>query len=175
MKEKWMKIRNGLSKRKKGIMIGIVAFLLIFSGVTATAVYAVNKGNLKENEAVKVIGEDLNGEVTKVEKDWDYPMTYEMTVKTDQGYEDVEVDAKNGDILSRENENDEVISKDQVKISAEEAEKMAVKEIPGKVTEMDLDEENGVIVYELEVVKDRIEYDIEIDAVTGKVLKNIQD
>jgi uncharacterized membrane protein YkoI len=41
----------------------------------------------------------------------------------------------------------------------------------GVVDDIELDEDDGFYSYEIEIVKDGIEYDIEIDALTGKVLE----
>jgi uncharacterized membrane protein YkoI len=104
-------------------------------------------------------------------------MTYEMTVKTNEGYQDVEVDAEKGEILSREmeDEDDGDMSTQQAvetaKISMDQAEKIALKEVDGQVTDAELDSGNGILVYELEIKQGKKEYDIEIDANTGEVLK----
>ncbi|MFY0783600.1 PepSY domain-containing protein [Peribacillus simplex] len=181
MKKQWSTIKEGIIQRKKVIMTVSVASVLLFGGAAGTAVYAVNKGALSEDEAVKMISEKLGGEVTQFEKDWDQPMTYEMTVKTKEGYQDVDVDAEKGEILSQEMENDddEDMSTQQAvetaKISMDQAEKIALKEVDGQVTDAELDSENGILVYELEISQGQKEYDVVIDATTGKVLKNQLD
>ncbi|MDQ0881621.1 PepSY domain-containing protein [Peribacillus sp. V2I11] len=180
MKKRWSAIKEGIIQRKKVIMTVSMASVLLFGGAAGTAVYAVNKGNLSEDEAVKMISEKLGGEVTQFEKDWDQPMTYEMTVKTKEGYQDVDVDAEKGEILSQEMEDgdDEDMSTQAVeaaKISSDQAEKIALKAVDGQVTDAELDSENGTLVYELEIKQGLKEYDVVVDATTGKILKNQLD
>ncbi|MES1040356.1 MULTISPECIES: PepSY domain-containing protein [Peribacillus] len=179
MKKQWSTIKEGIIQRKKVIMTVSIASVLLFGGAAGTAVYAVNKGNLSEDEAVKMISEKLGGEVTQFEKDWDQPMTYEMTVKTKEGYQDVDVDAEKGEILSQEMEDDDEEDTQQAvenaKVSSDQAEKIALKAVDGQVTDMELDSENGTLVYELEIKQGQKEYDVVVDATTGKVLKNQLD
>ncbi|WHY56476.1 PepSY domain-containing protein [Peribacillus simplex] len=179
MKKQWSTIKEGIIQRKKVIMTVSVASVLIFGGAAGTAVYAVNKGNLSEDEAVKMISEKLGGQVTQFEKDWDQPMTYEMTVKTKEGYQEVDVDAEKGEILSQEMEDDDDLNTQQAaetaKISSDQAEKIALKAVDGQVTDAELDSENGTLVYELEIKQGQREYDVVVDATTGKVLKNQLD
>ncbi|MGY3312092.1 putative membrane protein YkoI [Peribacillus simplex] len=181
MKKQWATIKEGIIQKKKVILTVSIASVLLFGGAAGTAVYAVNKSALSEDEAIKMISEKLGGKVTQFEKDWDQPMTYEMTVKTNEGYQDVEVDAEKGEILSREmeDEDDEDMSTQQAveiaKISMDQAEKSALKEVEGQVTDAELDSENGILVYELEINQGQKEYDVVIDATTGKVLKNQLD
>ncbi len=61
-------------------------------------------------------------------------------------------------------------------IGVEEAKKIALSKVPGAtVIKVEFDRDDGVPVYEVELVKDEYEYDIEIHAVTGKVLDFDQD
>jgi uncharacterized membrane protein YkoI len=176
MKKMWNKLKGSFIQRKKLIIMISAVSVLLFGGVAGTAVYAINKGTLPETEAVKMISEHLGGEVTHVEKDWDYPMTYEMTVKTEEGYQEVDVDAKKGEI-SQEIEDDDhdedvAIQKalETAKVSMEEAEKIALKKVDGRVTDVEADMENGILVYELDINQGQKEYDVEVDANTGEVL-----
>ncbi|MFJ7745188.1 PepSY domain-containing protein [Peribacillus sp. NPDC097295] len=178
MKETWSNMKENIIKRKKLLMTISAAAVLLFGGVAGTAVYAVNQGTLSEKEAIKVISGELGGEVVQVEKEWDeYPVTYDMTVKTEEGYQDVEVDAKEGKVLDQEIDDDQdedaLIEEAMktAKISMEEAEKIALKQVEGQITDLEADMENGVLIYELEIKEDQKEYDIDIDANTGKVLK----
>ena len=61
-------------------------------------------------------------------------------------------------------------------IGVEEAKKIALSKVPGAtVIKVEFDRDDGVPVYDVELVKDEYEYDIEIHAVTGKVLDFDQD
>ncbi|MCD7035413.1 PepSY domain-containing protein [Metabacillus sp. GX 13764] len=63
-------------------------------------------------------------------------------------------------------------SKDEAAISADQAKKIALKEIPGQITKIALKkDEDGVLVYKIKILKDGQEFKIKIDAQTGKLLK----
>ncbi|MCK1994366.1 hypothetical protein GW626_21025 [Peribacillus muralis] len=181
MKKQLSTIKEGIIQKKKIIMTVSAATVLLFGGAAGTAVYAVNKGALPEDEAVKMISDELGGEVTHFEKDWDQPMTYEMTVKTKDGYQDVDVDAEKGEILSQETDDDEdedmstQQAVEKAKVSMDEAEKIALKKVAGQVTDAELDSENGGLVYELEIKQGKKESDVVVDAMTGDVLKTELD
>lgn len=62
------------------------------------------------------------------------------------------------------------------KISAAQASDIALKEAGGgKVEEIELDSDDGLEYYEVEVVDGNVEYDLEISAADGSVLKFEQD
>ena len=62
------------------------------------------------------------------------------------------------------------------KIDARAASKAATDKVPGTVDEVDLDEEGGNVVYEVEVTaKDGTETDVIVDATNGKVLSQQAD
>ncbi|MFB5282936.1 PepSY domain-containing protein [Peribacillus sp. Hz7] len=157
---------------KKMMIIAVVTGVLIIGGISGITAYALNAGAVSKEEAVKSVSEQMKGEVTKVEPDLDdASLTYEMTVKTENGYEDVEMNASNGKVIEREYDDDHYASYPTAKISLEEAEKIALKEVAnGTITDVELDMENGLLVYEIEVEKKWLEYDLVIDANTGDVL-----
>ncbi|USK59430.1 PepSY domain-containing protein [Peribacillus asahii] len=157
---------------KKMMIIVMVTGVLVLGGVSAITAYALNAGTVSKEEAVKSVSEQVKGEVTKVERDLDdASLTYEMTVKTENGYEDVEMNASNGEVIEREYDDDYYESYSAAKVSLEEAEKIALKEVAnGTITDVELDMENGLLVYEIEVEKKWLEYDLVIDANTGDVL-----
>ncbi|WP_077624406.1 PepSY domain-containing protein [Sediminibacillus massiliensis] len=55
-------------------------------------------------------------------------------------------------------------------ISEAEAEKIAKDNFSGKIEELELDEDDNRLVYEIEMVDGNRDADIEIDAITGEVL-----
>lgn len=64
-------------------------------------------------------------------------------------------------------------SKQDVKISTEEAIQIALAQHDGTVTEAELDRnDNGQVVYELDVITKDAKYEIDIDPDSGKVIKD---
>ena len=55
-------------------------------------------------------------------------------------------------------------------ITAKEAIAIALKQTPGTVTDVELDDDDGRAYYEIEIEDGKYEYEYEIDAVTGKIL-----
>lgn len=111
---------------------------------------------------------------------------------------DVEIDAKTGEVLTavqdngkededgvKDNDDDESpamksermakLSKD-ARITMEQARAIALNQVPGKITEEDLEMEKGVLHYSFDVkdANGKV-FDVEIDAKTGKVLKAVED
>lgn len=62
------------------------------------------------------------------------------------------------------------------RISVEDAISIGLSQIPGEVTKVELDTENGRLVYEVDIMtRQGIEYDMEIDAQTGRITKLRRD
>ena len=62
------------------------------------------------------------------------------------------------------------------RISIEDAISIAMAQIPGEVVKIELDTENGRLVYELDIItRQGIEYDMEIDAESGRITKLKRD
>lgn len=58
------------------------------------------------------------------------------------------------------------------RISIEDAMSIATEQIPGEVVKVELDREDGILIYEIEIVNTQgIKYEVEIDAQTGRILK----
>lgn len=71
---------------------------------------------------------------------------------------------------------DEATFTDSAKISFDSAIKSALAAVPGKVLKAELENEDGFLVYGIEVVKsDRQIVDVAVDAGNGKVLKIEKD
>ena len=124
-------------------------------------------------------------------------VVYEVEVTARDGTEtDVIVDAGNGRILAQETD-DKSDDKDHesddkgddaddkaeqaklekaAKIDARAASKAATDKVPGTVGDVELDEVDGKVVYEVEVTaKDGTETDVIVDATHGKVLSQQAD
>lgn len=64
----------------------------------------------------------------------------------------------------------------QAKITMEQAMEIALKRIPGTITDRDLEKERGKLMYSFDIrdASGKV-FDVEIDAKTGKVLKAVED
>ena len=70
-----------------------------------------------------------------------------------------------------DNQNQAELAK-QAKITEEEATKTALEKVPGTVNEVELEDEDGTIVYGFEIVStDGTQQDVKVDAQTGKIVK----
>ncbi|HLR79228.1 MAG TPA: PepSY domain-containing protein [Bacillota bacterium] len=57
-------------------------------------------------------------------------------------------------------------------ISIEEAMRIALERVPGEVVKIELDTEQGVIVYEVDIVTNQgIEYEVVVDRNTGRIIE----
>jgi uncharacterized membrane protein YkoI len=67
---------------------------------------------------------------------------------------------------------DEAVYGDMAKISLDSAVSAALKAVPGKLLKVELENENGFLVYGVEIAKaDHQVADVKVDAGNGKVLK----
>ncbi len=68
--------------------------------------------------------------------------------------------------------NDEAGYAEMAKVSLDEAVQAALQAVPGKVLKVELEDEDGYLVYGVEIAEaDRQIADVKIDAGTGKLLK----
>lgn len=136
-------------------------------------------------EAQKIALKEVDGEVIKSSKDHDDGRTYyEFEIITDGGKYDLEVDGESGEIVKKEKDDDYTSSQsttdsqsNQATITEDEAKKIATERIggSGEFIKCELDNDDGVLKYEIEVVKENKEYDIDVDATTGKITKYEED
>lgn len=64
------------------------------------------------------------------------------------------------------------VNSEKEKIGFGKAEEIARDIIDGQMTDIELERENGKQYYDIEMYANGYEYDIEVDAITGEVLKN---
>ena len=121
-------------------------------------------------EAQKIALEEVDGEVIKS--------------STDSEKYDLEIDGESGDIVKKEKDDDYVANQNttnnqtnQTTITEDEAKKIATDRIggSGEFVRCELDNDDGVLKYEIEVIKDNTEYDIDVDATTGEITKYEED
>lgn len=97
---------------------------------------------------------------------------------------DYEISASDGSVLSFDQEMDEWAARQNTggqtaSITEADARALALEQVPGATEENIIkfaqDYDDGRTVYEIEIIYNRAEYDIEIDASTGNILKMEQD
>lgn len=136
-----------------------------------------NARNIISTEQAKLIAlAQVNGEIIKIELDDDDDddniPEYEIEIVKDGIKYELEIDAYTGVITEFEREDDDDDNDDReytnvVRISADQAKKIALGLVNGTITEFEEDDDE----FEIEIIKDGKEYEIEIDAYTGKVLE----
>ncbi|BAB04094.1 PepSY domain-containing protein [Halalkalibacterium halodurans] len=185
------------------LMIPIVAGVVIAGGVTVGAqVFAKEDDSAQfkqvhQAESVSADNEGLtlaeasdialeragNGVVTEAEKDRDNGrVVYEIEVKNDDDEYDFKIDQQTGEILkekqeqrkgSKPREGHSSSKGSEAVISMDEAKEIALKEVSGKIDDIELERENGSLVYEVEIESDHYDDDdvtVYVDAMTGNVL-----
>jgi len=102
---------------------------------------------------------------------------YEFDIKGADGKEwEVECDARSGKLTEDEYEvesADVPAFKDKAKVSLEDAKKIALAKRPGEIVEIEYSiESDGSPTYEFDIkAADGTEWEVEVDAVTGKVIE----
>ncbi|WP_068676151.1 PepSY domain-containing protein [Oceanobacillus sp. Castelsardo] len=93
---------------------------------------------------------------------------------TDSKVEKLEITEKSNEDTNNEHHDDnkqrEKNTSKQTVISLEEAKNIALNNFSGKITEMELDEDDDRLIYEVQMEEGNKEADIEIDAYTGKII-----
>lgn len=94
---------------------------------------------------------------------------YRVKMKTSKKKYELKIHARTGKVLEYEWE---LIAKAGGKyIGEEKAKTIALKKVgAGTVVKVDFDYDDGVPVYEVDIIKDMYEYEVEIHAKTGKIL-----
>ncbi|MFC4077276.1 PepSY domain-containing protein [Salinithrix halophila] len=181
-----------LKKTWLGVLAGAV--IIAGAGFGANKIFADEKDSfMTTQEAVKKVEERYPGKVKEIERDGrGARAVYEIELEGSNGEYDIKMDARTGKMLKVQqdqnvaftnNDDDTKGSDDTVdrgdhreqnqskeKIGYEQAEKIALGKFDGKVSEIELDQDDGRWIYDVGVKNGRQEADLEIDAYTGKVL-----
>ncbi|NGZ77584.1 PepSY domain-containing protein [Saccharibacillus alkalitolerans] len=151
---------------------------------------AASKTMISKAQAKQIALKAQKGKVDDIElKTRNGKAYYEVDIDRQSGDVDVWVDAYTGSILKVVSDDDSEDSDDRgsdkstsgtasskVKVTAAQAGAIAVKHVGGgKVTDSDLDREDGRYVYEIEIRTANGEADVTVDANTGRVLESHVD
>jgi uncharacterized membrane protein YkoI len=121
-----------------------------------------------------------DGEIIKLElKDEHGVPTYEFEILGKDGKSwELECDANKGKITEEEQEvenADAIEFKAKAKISLEQAKEIALKAHPGEVVEAEYEiESNGDASYEFDIMTDKGEIKLEVNAASGKIVEGLQ-
>lgn len=61
------------------------------------------------------------------------------------------------------------------RINSEAAIQIALRRVPGQVIKVELDYEDGILVYEIDIRTTSGVYEVHVDAITGQILKVERD
>ena len=118
----------------------------------------------------------VNGEIIKFELDDKYDdddrPNYDIEIISNGTKYEIEIDAYTGTVLEFERDKTKVAtptSKIQV-IGKAKAKEIALGLVNGKIIDFELDEDDGRLEYEIEILANGYKYEIEMDAYTGDIL-----
>ncbi|MFD2627211.1 PepSY domain-containing protein [Oceanobacillus kapialis] len=182
-----------MMRKKAGLLIaGIAGAAVLGFGVYQTNADAKDP-KLNTDEIRQMVTDQYSGTITELELDKEANRTvYEIEVTDNKIETDLEMDAETGEVLKEKSgtvnrddddhddydgshddaQDDNVVQvNNKDLITEKEAIAIAKKEFNGKAREVEMDEDDGRVLYEIEIVKDRTEADFEIDAVSGEILE----
>lgn len=167
-------------------IISVVMACLVLMGVFATGSFAA--GYIGKDKAKEIAFNHAGVAADKasfVKCEFDYDdgiAVYDVEFYFDRCEYNYEINAKNGKILKVEKDTfgAEIPTPGQEYISKTKAKEIAlnhagVKEADTKRMKVVFDFDDGVAEYEVEFHADKYDYDYEIDAVSGKILKVEKD
>lgn len=174
---------------KKLMIIALMAMVMMGCS-------SASKNILTLEEAQEIALKEVSGKVLKAHEDSDDGVSYyDFTIVTDNEKYEVEVDANSGKIIKMEKDDDYVgnhtnddtnstnqnntsntngntNTNTQATITAEQAQQKAMDRVGGGyLVKCELDYDDGVLKYEIEIKNGNKEYDVDVDANTGEIIK----
>ncbi|CAM3272164.1 PepSY domain-containing protein [Filibacter tadaridae] len=173
---------------KKWMMIPALAGVVAIGGVAVAtnaeqSLAAEQKGLLTIEEIETIAVKSAGGKVVGIELDRErLGDVYEVEVQSDGIEYDLDIDAKTGEVLRTDkddmdddDQDDNVVPTDVKFITQKAATEIAMKQAKGTVSKIVLDNDDGRVIYEIEIKDDTYEYDFDIDAISGEVLEFEKD
>lgn len=177
-----------VKKSKKGkiiaiivaVIVIIVAVLVWYSGIIG----GISSAEAQDIARQQVPGSAENSTITVVEDFDDMRKTYEVQLTYENMLYEFQILARNGKILNQESEQigmpQTTQPSDQAPaagdIGVEKAKEIALSNVSGAaatdITKASLDNENGKLIYEIEIIYNGTDYDYDIDAATGEVISS---
>src|SRR5690625_2492647 len=158
MKKKLAFILSGV------IAIGILGFGVLYSSTSQA------EASLSTEDIKTMVNDQYPGEITEIEQETEFNRAvYEVEIKTEDREYDIKLDGETGEILNISETPVKNKTKEAI-ISIEEAKRIALEEFSGKIDDIDLDIEDGRLIYEVEIERGDEEAEMEIDAYTGEII-----
>lgn len=183
-----------MNKTWLAVLVG--AMIIAAAGFGVNQIFAgENDPVLTAEEASEKAEERYPGKVTEIELSEKGSRTvYEMELEGPDGEYEIKMDANTGEILKVEQERrseqqkadmDDMRKDDdeqktdaggqgqvnsKKRIGYNEAKQIALKKFNGKIKEIEIDLDDGRLIYEVEIRKGKQEAEFEIDAYTGEIL-----
>lgn len=183
----------------KKLVAGLISVAVVFGGVYAVSAVENNKqespaaaiGNDEAKKATSKQTSELitiekaadialneeSGEVVDIELDAKRGNAiYEIEIQNKGKEADVKLDAFTGEVLSvksnqdDDDDDDTALPFEKGVLNINKAIKIAEEETSGKVKEVNIDLENGTLIYDFELKGNKDEVELTLDAKTGEVL-----
>lgn len=150
----------------------------ITPGDKAQAEKTAEEQNLKISyeKAKEIVLKEKKGSISEMELEQEaVGWVYEAEVKSKGKEYDYKINADTGEVtkMHEDDSNDDgKVNQNQVKVTMEEAKKIALKEVKGEVNEAELENDDGQAVYKFEIrTEDGREAEVEISAESGETVK----
>ncbi|MCY8235368.1 PepSY domain-containing protein [Priestia endophytica] len=174
------------------LMIVLLTGYLVVNGLSAsiytktvhkpTTIQAyVTSQAIGEDKAEEIALDELNGGLVTtnhVEENDDGSKEYEVNIVKSAGTFEVDINASTGKLLEisqnieGKSDLDDELQNVSPKISLKEAKQIALDRVRGTITEINLDNFNDLLVYDIEISTNyHSEAEVTVDAINGKVLK----
>ncbi len=151
-------------------IIGYAATNAEQPAANAESAVAISNDTVTLAEAQKIALQEVQGQMIKSEQDDD---GFEFDIRDGDYVYEVEVQQRNGDVVKVEKDYE---PQGDVTVTEAEAKEIALLKVPnGEIVKLELDHDDGQANYEVEIVKDNYEHEIEINAVTGKIVEYERD
>lgn len=168
----------------KTLSVLATSVLLTFGAVApsfaAPTKAAVVQSQFDVNQAIAIAKQKSQGKVKSVDFDKD-DSEYEVELATTSTKYEVRIDARTGKVNSQKQERiktkdtDKYKALNTAKIDLAKAMQIAASSGNGQAVDAEFDIEKGTAVYEVKTVKNGQEYEVIIDANTGRVIQTKRD
>ncbi|ASK61269.1 hypothetical protein CFK37_03280 [Virgibacillus phasianinus] len=183
-----------MGKKKKITAGAIIAAAVLGFGIYNSSTSQA-QASMSSDDIRKLVEDQYPGKITELELDKEKnKAVYEVEISgKDKEYE-LKLDGSTGEVLhlqekpiskdqpddtdadddkdvkAEKQQNNDTKAANKAVIEYNKAEEIARKEFDGKVTSIELDEDDGHLIYEVEVKKGKKEAEIDINAYTGEVI-----